>query len=251
LYAKSFIMSDTSHIWNLWHGCHKISEGCLNCYVYRGDGLHGIDSSVVRKTERFDLPIWRRKNGAYKVPSGTELWTCFTSDFFIEEADEWRKEAWKMIRTRSDLTFFIVTKRVSRILQCLPPNWGDGYDNVTIYSTVESQRQAELRLPVFKDLPLKHKGIICEPLLDEISLNEWLGDWVEQVIVGGESGDNARPCDFSWVMHIHDDCVAAGVPFHFKQTGANFIMNGKNFKIARPFQMPQARKARIDFSPDT
>ena len=57
-------------MWNLWHGCHKLSEGCRHCYVYRTDGKYGKDSSVVTKTEKFDLPLQRKKNGTYKIPSG-------------------------------------------------------------------------------------------------------------------------------------------------------------------------------------
>ena len=76
-------------MWNLWHGCHKLSEGCRHCYVYRTDGKYGKDSSVVTKTEKFDLPLQRKKSGMYKIPSGNLVYTCFTSDFLIEDADEW------------------------------------------------------------------------------------------------------------------------------------------------------------------
>lgn len=233
-------------MWNLWHGCHKISEGCLHCYVYRRDSQHGIDSTLVHKTGSFRLPVSRKRDGSFKVPSGSTLWTCFTSDFFISEADGWRQEAWEMIRMRPDVDFHIVTKRVGRIAECLPPDWGDGYDNVTIYSTVESQRQAQARLPVFTALPLKHKRIICEPLLEYVDMKPWLGQGIESVTAGGESGDQARPCDYSWVLHIREDCMKCHVPFHFKQTGARFIKDGRLYNIPRHLQIPQARKAGID-----
>jgi len=102
-------------IWNLWHGCHKVSEGCLHCYVFRKDKKYGIDTSIVHKTKNFNLPIIRRNDGKFKIPSDTTLWTCFTSDFFIEESDKWRDESWKMIKFRSDVKFIIVTKRVQKI----------------------------------------------------------------------------------------------------------------------------------------
>lgn len=165
-------------MWNLWHGCHKVSDGCLHCYVYRRDGKYGIDSSQVRKTEAFHLPVKRKRDGSYKVPPHTLLWTCFTSDFFIEEADEWREEAWQMIKARPDVSFVIVTKRVNRAARCLPSDWDAGYGNVTVYCTVESQKQAELRLPVFRGLSFRDKGIICEPLLEKVSLRPWLSNWV-------------------------------------------------------------------------
>lgn len=200
-------------MWNLWHGCHKVSEGCRNCYVYRRDSRYGIDSSQVRRTRSFRLPVERHRDGSWKVPPGMVVWTCFTSDFFIDEADEWRIEAWRMIRSRPDVHFVIVTKRVERIRQSLPDDWGCGYDNVTLYCTVEDQRQAEKRLPPFVDLPLRHRGIICEPLLGPVDLTVWLDERIEQVTVGGESGPEARACDFAWVMQLHDACAAAHVPF--------------------------------------
>ena len=86
-------MGGKASMWNLWHGCHKWSEGCRHCYVYRTDGKYGKDSSVVTKTEKFGLPLQKKKNGEYKIPSGNLVYTCFTSDFLIEEADEWRIEA--------------------------------------------------------------------------------------------------------------------------------------------------------------
>lgn len=233
-------------MWNLWHGCHKISEGCLHCYVYRRDSNYGIDSSQVRQTKSFRLPVERKRDGTYKVPPETLLWTCFTSDFFIEEADEWRSEAWAMMQARPDVKFVIVTKRTERLAQCLPPDWGNGYENVTVYCTVENRRQAAKRLPIFLKQPVRHKGIICEPLLEDVSLQHWLHKGIEQVIVGGESGNDARPCDFTWVMHIHDECRTAGVPFFFKQTGACFVKDGRLYHIARKDQMAQARKAGIN-----
>lgn len=233
-------------MWNLWHGCHKVSEGCRNCYVYRRDSRYGIDSSQVRRTRSFRLPVERHRDGSWKVPPGMVVWTCFTSDFFIDEADEWRTEAWRMIRSRPDVHFVIVTKRVERIRQSLPDDWGCGYDNVTLYCTVEDQRQAEKRLPPFVDLPLRHRGIICEPLLGPVDLTVWLDERIEQVTVGGESGPEARACDFAWVMQLHDACAAAHVPFFFKQTGALFIKEGRHYRIARKNQMVQARKAGIN-----
>ena len=55
--------------WNPWHGCKKISEGCRHCYVYRTDEKHGRDGSLLSYNKDFDLPVRRKKNGEYKVPS--------------------------------------------------------------------------------------------------------------------------------------------------------------------------------------
>ncbi len=94
-------------IWNPWHGCKKISSGCKNCYVYRRDMQFGKDSSIVTKTLDFDLPIKKNRNGEYKLQSKNEpIYTCMTSDFFIEDADQWRDEVWNFIKIRSDLSVY-------------------------------------------------------------------------------------------------------------------------------------------------
>ncbi len=238
-----------SMIWNPWHGCHKLSAGCKHCYVYRGDAKRNIDSTIVTKTKNFDLPVLKKRNGEYKVPSGTLLYTCFTSDFLVEDADEWRAEAWQMMRLRSDVNFMMITKRIDRLRESLPDDWGDGYDNVTICCTIENQDRADYRLPIYKDAPIKHKILICEPLLERIDLQSYeIGAWVEQVVVGGESGYEVRSCNFDWVMEIHDLCVQNNVAFWFKQTGSKFVKDNKEFRIQRKLQHSQARKAGINFS---
>ena len=155
--------------WNPWHGCHKISAGCQNCYVYRSDAKHGKNASEVVKTSSFYLPIAHARDGSYKIPSGSFIWTCFTSDFLLADADVWRKEAWRMMQERSDCEFLFITKRITRFAECLPEDWGDGYPNVTICSTVENQAKADERLPVFRDAPIRHKMIVCEPLLERLA----------------------------------------------------------------------------------
>lgn len=233
-------------MWNLWHGCRKLSPGCLNCYVYRGDKKYGRDSSVIAKTQNFYLPIKKNRAGEYKLKAGETVYTCFTSDFFIEDADDWRPEAWNMIRQRSDLDFFIITKRIDRFVVSLPDDWGAGYENVTIYVTAENQKMADDRLPILKAAPIRNKGIVCEPLLGKIEMSEYLGAWVNSVVVGGESGNDARICDYNWVMDIRRQCIDTGVPFRFKQTGARFRKDGRIYCIERRFQHAQARKACID-----
>ncbi len=236
-----------SKMWNLWHGCHKLSAGCEHCYVYRGDAKRDIDSTIVVKTKNFDLPVQKKRNGEYKIPSGMMVYTCFTSDFFVEEADLWRAEAWEMMRIRSDLNFMMITKRIDRLQESLPSDWGDGYDNVTICCTIENQDSADYRLPIYKAAPIKHKILICEPLLERIDLHSYdIASWVEQVVAGGESGYDARPCNFDWVMELHDVCMKNKVSFWFKQTGTKLIKDGKLYHIKRQLQHSQARKARIN-----
>ena len=172
--------------WNPWHGCRKLSEGCRHCYVYRQDAQHDKDSREVRRTTAFNLPVRRTRDGRYKVPPGEMVYTCFTSDFLVEEADAWRAEAWEMIRIRSDLRFFFITKRIDRLMQVLPPDWGGGYENLAVGCTVENQAMADYRLPFLLDAPLRHKLVICAPLLGPLDIARYLVPGIEEVSVGGE-----------------------------------------------------------------
>ena len=237
-------------IWNTWHGCHKKSAGCLNCYMFRRDAMYDKDSTIVTKTSTFDLAIKKKKDGIYKIQNDDGVvYICMTSDFFIEEADEWRKEIWNMVKQRQDLHFYIITKRIERFNVSLPGDWNDGYDNVTICATAENQKMADERLPILVDLPIKHKEIIHEPMLEEINIEKYLATGcVENVICGGESGENARICNYSWIINTRNQCIKYNVPFYFKQTGANFMKDGKVYKVDRKDQMKQASKANININ---
>lgn len=237
-------------LWNPWHGCTKYSEGCMHCYVYRRDQSVGKDASLVTKTKAFDLPVQKDRWGLYKLKKDAgPIYTCMTSDFFLDKADPWRDDAWRMIHLRDDLQFVIITKRIVRFSSCLPKDWKDGYPNVTIICTVENQKQADLRLPVFLTAPIRRKAIICEPILEAINLEPYLDPAIEMVTVGGESGDECRVCDYAWVLSIRDQCIRCGIPFRFKQTGTLFRKEGKGYRIKRELQMSQAKKAGIDWNP--
>lgn len=235
--------------WNPWHGCTKISAGCKYCYVYRQDEMYGTDvsSSEVRKTANFSLPVKRKRDKSYKIEPGELVYTCFTSDFFVDEADEWRREAWAMIRERSDLDFFIFTKRIDRFRKCMPDDWGNGYKNVIIGCTAENQAMADYRLPIFKGLPIHHKIIIAAPLLEKLEISPYLDNTIEEVAVSGESGNEARICDYQWILDIRRQCIDKDVPFCFHQTGAKLLKGGKLYRIKRYFQIAQARKAGINY----
>lgn len=233
--------------WNPWHGCCKISAGCVNCYVYRRDSKYDKDASQVVKNSDFDLPVRLKQDKTYKITSDDGIvYTCFTSDFFLEEADSWRAECWKMMKRRFDLHFLIITKRIHRFAECIPPDWGDGYPNVTICCTVENEEMARFRMPIYKAAKICRKIVICEPLLGKIDLSPYLDETIEEVSVGGESGNNARVCDYDWVLDIRRQCVEAGVPFTFRQTGARLKKDGKIYRILRKYQHTQAKKANID-----
>ncbi|MBQ9557263.1 MAG: DUF5131 family protein, partial [Clostridia bacterium] len=96
--------SQTHDIWNPWHGCRKCSEGCENCYMFYLDSFNGKDGGEIYRTKAgFSYPLSKDRAGNYKVKSGETLRVCMTSDFFLEEADEWRSEAWEIIKQRPDV----------------------------------------------------------------------------------------------------------------------------------------------------
>ena len=233
--------------WNPWHGCRKASEGCRNCYVYRQDAQHALDSGEARRTAAFNLPVRRSRDGRFKIAAGERVYTCFTSDFLLEEADAWRPEAWAMMRLRHDLRFMFFTKRIERLRETLPPDWGEGYENVTVGCTVENQEMAERRLPCFLETPIRHRVIVCAPLLGPLDLKPWLPPAIEEVSVGGESGPEARICDYDWVLAVRQQCVEAEIPFWYHQTGARLLKEGRLYRIRREYQHAQARKAGIDY----
>ena len=234
-------------MWNPWRGCKKCSEGCLHCYIHKGDAKRGIDTSDIVKTKDFPKPTERLKNGSYKMKPGM-VYTCFSTDFLIKEADLWRTECWKMIKERGDCTFLFLTKRIERFMECIPEDWADGYDNIVVCCTIENQENADKKLSVFRNLPIKHKCITAQPLLEQIDIEQYLGD-IELVVVGGESDCNARPLDYAWVLDIREQCVRRNVSFEFRQCGTHFIKDGKQYRLQTRDLCSQARKAGIDFKP--
>lgn len=233
-------------MWNPWRGCKKCSDGCKYCYIHKGDYKRNINTNEIIKTNDFYKPIEKFKNGNYKIKSGT-VYVCFSSDFLIEEADAWRDECWKMIKERSDLKFLFLTKRIDRFKNCIPKDWKDGYDNVIVCCTIENQKNADYKLSIFKDLPIKHKCITAQPLLEKIDIEKYLND-IELVVVGGESDYNARPLNYDWVLDIRDQCIKANVDFEFRQCGTHFIKDKKMYKLQVKDLCKQAKLANINYT---
>ncbi len=233
------------NMWNPWHGCHKCSPGCKNCYVFFLDKIRDKDSNVISKNKtNFNLPLKKDRSGNFKIASGSEVATCFTSDFFLEEADAWRSEAWEIIKKRADVYFLICTKRPERILESLPSDWGEGYENVILTVTCENQQMAERRLPIFLEIPARRRFVFVAPILGKVSLDKFLESGkIDEVAVGGESYDFARECNFDWVKDIYFSCKKHGVNFDFHQTGSNFVVDGKRYKIKHHDEYSQAKKA--------
>jgi Bacteriophage protein gp37 len=219
--------------WEPWTGCYSFSDGCTNCYFY-GPHAKRFGQNTIVKTDKFDWPIRINAKGEYNIKGNKILATCFATDFFLPEADEWRKDVWAMIRQRQDIEFLILTKRIDRFLESLPEDWGDGYDNVNIGCTVENQETADYRLPLFLSYPIKRRFIACAPLLEPIDLSKYLHG-IEHVSVGGETSRSARECNYDWVLSIREQCIETDTTFWFKNTGSLFRKDGELQKI-NPFK---------------
>lgn len=231
-------------IWNPWRGCHRYSDGCKYCYIHKGDSKKNINTNEIIKTKDFDKPIQKLKNGNYKMKSGL-VYVCFQSDFLLEDTDSWRMDCYNMIKERSDCDFLFLTKRIERFNKVLPLDWDMGYDNIIVGCTIENQENANYRLNIFKTLPIKHKNIICQPLLEDLDIEKYLDD-IELVVVGGESDYNARPLNYEWVLHIKEQCIRKNVKFEFRQAGTHFIKDNKNYYLKTFELMKVARELNID-----
>jgi len=236
-------------IWNPWHGCVKCSEGCQHCYMYFLDCMRNRNGAEVCRTRSFSYPLQKKRNGIYKIQSGEMIRVCMTSDFFLKEADDWREKAWRIMQRRSDVKFFLLTKRPERVLECLPTDWGAGWNNIFFNVTCENQRRTDERIPLLLNLPFKHKGIMCAPFLGPVSIKKYLAaGQIEQVICGGENYDGARPCKFDWIKNLRQECVEENVTFCFIETGTNFIKDGKKYHLRKKStQSIMAFKSQMNF----
>lgn len=226
----------TEATWNPWHGCQKVSPGCAHCYMYRDKARYGQDpSKVVRGKTTFDLPL------RWKEPK--LIFTCSWSDFFIEEADLWRPEAWDIIRTTPHHSYQILTKRPERIANHLPKDWP--LRNVWLGVSVENPRFYS-RIAVLRELPAPVRFLSLEPLLAAMPRLPLEG--ISWVIVGGESGPRSRPMKQEWACDIRDQCVRAGIPFFFKQWGgARKDITGRKLEGRVWDEMPH-RHSQVDFA---
>jgi len=207
----------TDHSWNPWQGCHKVSAGCKNCYMYREKKRYKQDPATVVQSS----PGTFRGPLTWHEPA--LVFTCSWSDFFIEEADPWRPEAWAIIRQTPHLTYQILTKRpwAEYVKERLPRDWKDGYPNVWLGVTVEDAENA-WRVADLIRVPARLYFVSVEPMLGPVPLGYLTGAYTQGrrvgwVIAGGESGPGARPTELDWARDLRDQCQCAGVPFFLKQ----------------------------------
>lgn len=235
-------------IWNPWHGCLKISPGCRHCYMYFLDKQRGQEGSKIYRTQNFDYPLQRTRNGQYKIRSGEKIRVCMTSDFFLKEADEWRPEAFEIMAQRPDVNFYLLTKRANRMQKCLPSYYKEGFPNISFNVSAENDAMAKERLPYLLDLPCRHKGVMCAPLIGPVNLRPYLATGlIDEVICGGENYDGARPCHFEWVLDLKEQCQKHEVKFTFIELGSCFVKEGKVYRIGdKRLQSYYACKAAVN-----
>lgn len=202
---------------NFWWGCEKVSTECQNCYIgpiMRRSGNEPFQGPM--KTKDWAKP--RRWNAqAQEAGIRSRVFTCSMSDFFHDGADQWRDEAWQVIRSCPHLDWLVLTKRPENIADRLPEDWGDGYPNVWLGVTVGCHSSL-WRVEQLLDTPAAIKFVSAEPLLEQIDFSPHLAgiDWV---ITGCEQAAKGkrRLMELDWVRQIDRDCQEYRVSHYFKQ----------------------------------
>lgn len=249
------------HTFNPWVGCTKVSPACDHCYAEawaKRTGQAQLWDGDRRRTSgaNWRQPIlWNRK--AEAAGTRARVFCASLADVFDNKAaSRWRDDLWRLIARTPFLDWLLLTKRPQNIHKMLPgpaigaPEWGDGWPNVWLGTTVENQEEADRRIPHLLGVPAKVRFLSCEPLLEPIETpflkmridehgNFLSGGRIHWVICGGESGPLARPMHPDWARSLRDQCQAAGVLFFFKQWGewhVPYAFDGKeNIASHTPF----------------
>ena len=246
----------TDHTFNPWMGCAKVSSGCHNCYAEAlmdtrwGKVKWGKIGTRVRTGEKnWNEPRkWNRR--AEKSGVRARVFCASLADVFEDRAElvNWRADLFELIAETDNLDWLLLTKRPENVMQMIadvvgenPNAWLRRHPNVWVGTSVENQAAADHRIPILLSIPCRLRWLSAEPLLGSIEMSQHLGTvhtdsagidaryaedgygpWVDGigwVIAGGESGEVPRPTHPEWVRSIRDQCIAASIPFHFKQWG--------------------------------
>ena len=225
-------MSDKSAIewtdatWNPVTGCTKVTRGCDNCYAerfaerFRGIPGHPFENGfdLMLRPERLFQPLsWKRPRMIF-VNSMSDLFHKDIPTHFIDRVFDTMETAdWHI--------FQILTKRSSLMESYLNHRYGRNLTPQHIWCGVSVEDStATARIRHLQKAPISVRFLSIEPLLgpmDNIDL-----EGISWVIVGGESGPNARPMEPAWVTEIRDNCKQKGVPFFFKQWGGRTPKSG-------------------------
>lgn len=229
------------HTQNFWIGCAKVSPGCDHCYAEVSTPARAMkviwganaDRHMTGESNWSNPLRWNRNHDKFYAEHGTRqrVFCQSLSDVFDNHLGvvEARARMWKVIKATPNLDWLLLTKRIGNAKNMLPADWGDGYPNVWLGASIVNQEEADRDIPKLLEVPAKVRFLSMEPLLGPVRL-DWSGhrvsspgshiagviDWV---IVGGESGHQARPMSIQWARALRDQCAGAGVPFLFKQWG--------------------------------
>lgn len=235
----------TTHTFNPWVGCQRVSPGCENCYAETRDnrfhaGRHWGPGGTRQVTSE---AIWRQpekwNDEASEADVRARVFCASLADVFEDRPElvKPRERLFALIARTPNLDWQLLTKRPENMVRLAPPSWAKGWpNNVWAGTTVEDQRRADERIPHLLNVPARVRFLSCEPLLGPVDLSAYFGgayvalpgDRIEPnynfgihwVIVGGESGPGARPFDVAWARSIVAQCRAASVPVFVKQLGA-------------------------------
>ena len=219
----------TDHTHNFWQGCNKVSEECRHCYI---DGIMRRAGRVPfggpMRTVNWSNPHrWERQ--AQRQGRRIRVFTCSMSDFFHPGADEWRDEAWDVIRECPTLDWLVLTKRPELIVDRLPADWSDGYANVWLGVTCGIASSLH-RLEILKDIPAVLRWVSAEPLLGPIDFRPYLDGSFGWIITGCEQAGvgKRQTMDIDWVRDIDHQCREAGIAHFFKQRyeGGRIVHDG-------------------------
>jgi len=245
----------TDLTWNVSRGCKKVDADCKYCYMYRqslNNTRYQADQVIKTKTV-FTLPLHYKETKSQCWEGSPLVFTCSLTDFFIEEIDAYRDECWDIIRKCSHLTFQILTKRPERIKDHLPADWGDGWPNVWLGTSIGSEAGMDRLGELLRAPKAVVKFLSLEPLhgpLDLMYPKDVFPDGpqmccdgrecgcrglpidppiiygIDWVIVGGESGNDIgkykyRPCEIKWIEDIINACQFVHTPVFVKQVGTH------------------------------
>lgn len=222
------------HTFNPWWGCTEVSPGCDHCYARTWAKRYGLDvwgKGVARRT--FGPKHWAEplKWNAAAEREGVRRRVFCASMADLGDVDAPAGELarlFALIRLTPWLDWLLLTKRPQELARRLPGDWGRGYPNVWLGTSVESPEYI-WRASALLKVPATVRFLSCEPLLadlGQIDMFFYSGyepaetDVIHWVIVGGESGPGARPCDVGWIRSIVAQCQAAGTAVFVKQLGA-------------------------------
>lgn len=215
------------HTFNPWVGCTKLSPACDHCYAESWAKRAGNPKLWQGERRRTTASNWQQplKWDRQAVSAGRRdrVFCASLADVFDNQVPtRWRDDLWHRIEQTPNIDWMLLTKRPENIAKMLPTPeaghqpWGDGWPNVWLGTTVEDAERKR-RIGVLRNVPAVIRFLSCEPLLGDLGEISLAG--INLVIVGGESGPQARPMHPAWARSIREQCAAAGVAFFFKQWG--------------------------------